>query len=88
MSDMVNHPDHYTYGKVECIDAIETATQGLTGFESYATGTILKYLWRWRHKNGIEDLKKAQWYLERLIKFVEPPTSLAVREVGESFWES
>ena len=88
MSDMVNHPDHYTYGKVECIDAIETATHGLTGFESYATGTILKYLWRWRHKNGIEDLRKAQWYLERLIKFAEPTTSLAVREVGESFWES
>ena len=46
MSDMVNHPDHYTYGKVECIDAIETATQGLTGFEPYATGTIMKYIWR------------------------------------------
>lgn len=68
--DPVNHPSHYM-GKVECIDAIETATDGLDGFEAYCTGNILKYIWRWRKKNGLEDLKKAKWYLERLIKQLE-----------------
>lgn len=69
--DMVNHPPHYTAGKVECIEAIEAATEGLTGFESYATGTVLKYIWRWKRKGGVEDLQKARWYLDRLIKSVE-----------------
>ncbi|WP_430217416.1 DUF3310 domain-containing protein [Paenibacillus humicus] len=67
MSDNVNHPNHYTAGKVECINAIEAATEGLVGFESYVTGNILKYMWRWKRKNGLEDLKKAQWYLNKLI---------------------
>ncbi|MEF2965047.1 DUF3310 domain-containing protein [Paenibacillus sp. M1] len=70
MADNVNHPCHYTSGKVECIDAIEAATEGLNGFEAYTTGNILKYLWRWKRKNGTEDLKKAQWYLNRLIETV------------------
>ncbi|AHV96128.1 MULTISPECIES: DUF3310 domain-containing protein [Paenibacillus] len=68
MSDMVNNPPHYTAGKVECIDAIDAATTGLTGSEAYCTGAALKYLWRWKRKNGLEDLKKAQWYINRLIQ--------------------
>ena len=57
---------------IECIDAIRVVTSGLSGFEAYCTGTILKYLWRWKHKNGLEDLKKAEVYLRWLIEEVEP----------------
>ncbi len=66
MSDVVNHPSHYTQGKIECIEAIEEAL-GAEGFKGYCTGNAIKYLWRWQHKNGVEDLKKAQWYINRLI---------------------
>lgn len=65
--DNVNHPSHYTSGKVECIDAIDSAVQDLSGFEGYCTGNTIKYMWRWKKKNGVEDLKKARWYLDRLI---------------------
>lgn len=69
--DMVNHPEHYTFGNIECIDAINTATSALTGFQAYLSGTILKYIWRWSHKGGLEDLKKAEVYLHWLISEVE-----------------
>lgn len=65
---MVNHPPHYTVGKVECIDALEAATTGLHGIEAVCTANAIKYLWRWKHKNGVTDLHKAQWYIDRLIK--------------------
>lgn len=65
--DPVNSPSHYTQGKVECIDAIESAVIGLTGTDAFATGQAIKYLWRWKKKGGVEDLKKAKWYLDRLI---------------------
>ena len=61
---MVNHPPHYTAGKVECIDALEAATTGLQGIEAVCTANA----WRWKHKNGVTDLHKAQWYIDRLIK--------------------
>ena len=67
MQDKVNHPSHYTNGNIECIDAIEAATIGLKGIEAVCTANVLKYMWRWKLKNGTEDLLKAQWYLERLI---------------------
>ncbi|MBE6745716.1 MAG: DUF3310 domain-containing protein [Ruminococcaceae bacterium] len=67
MPDIINHPPHYTAGKVECIDALEAATESLTGIEAICTANAIKYLWRWKHKNGVEDLKKARWYLDRLI---------------------
>ena len=70
MHDNVNHPDHYTQGKVECIDAIESATTGLEGIEAVLTGQVMKYMWRWKRKNGLEDLQKAQFYLNRLIASV------------------
>ena len=66
MSDMVNKPQHYQ-GRIECIDAIESATAGLEGLEAVCTGNVLKYVWRWKRKNGVEDLRKAKWYLEKLI---------------------
>lgn len=68
MSDNVNHPAHYTQGGIECIDAIEAAVSELSGIEAVCTGNAIKYLWRWKQKNGVEDLKKARWYLNRLIE--------------------
>lgn len=70
--DMVNHPDHYkTESGLEAIDVIEAFTADLTGYEAVNTGNALKYLCRWKKKNGLEDLKKARWYLDRLITHVE-----------------
>lgn len=66
--DSVNNPPHYNQGGVETIEGIKAATSGLNGFDAYLTGNCIKYLWRWQHKNGIEDLRKAAWYLNRLIK--------------------
>lgn len=69
--EKVNHPKHYNQGGIECIDAIESATIGLEGVEAFYTGNIIKYIWRWKYKNGIEDLKKIQFYLNRLIGYLE-----------------
>lgn len=69
--DNVNHPSHYTQGSIECIDAIAEATKHLRGIEATDTGNILKYVWRWNNKNGLEDLRKARWYLNHLISHVE-----------------
>ncbi|WPH65989.1 hypothetical protein Mulvp2_42 [Enterobacter phage Mulvp2] len=66
--DVVNHPSHYTNGKVECIDAIESATVGKTGVEAVCVANVIKYLWRYEDKNGLEDIKKAEWYLNKLIE--------------------
>jgi len=68
MTEKVNHPPHYTNGKVECIDALEAATMGLHGIEAVCTANAIKYLWRWKHKNGVEDLNKCLWYVQKLIK--------------------
>ena len=68
-TDMVNSPPHYNKAGIECIDAIAAATGD--GYEHYLQGNIIKYLWRYRYKNGTEDLKKAQWYLAKLIEEVE-----------------
>ena len=67
----VNHPSHYNQGGVECIDAIKAATEGLNGFEGFCTGNALKYLWRWKRKNGTEDLDKAVWYINRLKEEIQ-----------------
>lgn len=71
MADMVNHPSHYCQGGIECIDAIKAAVTDLSGIEAVCTANVIKYVWRWKNKNGIEDLKKAGWYLSRLIKEAE-----------------
>ena len=65
-ADAVNHPSHYCNGGVECIDAIKASMETLE-FRGYCKGNILKYIWRYGNKGGLEDLKKARWYLERLI---------------------
>ena len=69
--DNVNHPSHYTMGKVECIDALESATVNLKGIEAVCTANCIKYLWRWSEKNGVQDLKKCRWYLDKLISLKE-----------------
>lgn len=67
-NDNVKHPAHYTHGKFECIDVLEDITKELQGIEAICTANAVKYLWRWKHKNGLEDLKKAQWYINKLIE--------------------
>lgn len=70
--DMVNNPPHYkSETGMEVIDVIEAFTFDLRGVEATDTGNILKYICRWKKKNGVQDLKKAKWYLEHLIKHVE-----------------
>lgn len=75
MVDMVNKPPHYTRGGVEAIDGIASATADLQGIEAVCTANAIKYLWRWKHKNGVEDLRKARWYLDYLIATVTTPGS-------------
>ena len=70
MADKVNHPEHYNQGTIECIDAIE-AMLSHEEFVGYLRGNSLKYRWRFRYKNGIEDLRKAEWYEKRLLKVLE-----------------
>lgn len=69
--DMVAHPPHYNQGGIECIDAIKSATVGKTGIEAVCVANVIKYCWRYEEKNGVEDVKKARWYLDRLIKELE-----------------
>lgn len=69
--DAVNHPSHYCTGGIECIDVIKATSQGMDGIEAFCHGNTMKYLFRWKQKNGLEDLKKARWYIDRLIKMKE-----------------
>ena len=71
MSDVVNHPPHYGEGKIECIDYLKD-NMDIMMFMGYLEGNVKKYLHRYRYKNKpLEDLKKAQWYLNRLIEEME-----------------
>jgi hypothetical protein len=82
MVDMVNHPPHYTRGGVECIDALASATAGLEGLDAVCTANAIKYLWRWKQKNGVEDLRKAQWYITKLIETSVTPEPDLLRRVS------
>ena len=64
--EMVDHPAHYNTGGIECIDALAAATNGLQGIEAFCTANAIKYLWRWKWKNGTEDLDKAIWHINYL----------------------
>lgn len=71
INDAVNHPSHYTQGGIECIDAMK-ASMSDEAFKGLLKGNVIKYIWRYEKKvNPLEDLKKAKWYLERLIKELE-----------------
>jgi len=67
LSDMVNHPAHYTNGEIECIDAIQSALT-VDEFRGYCKGNVIKYVFREQLKGGDEDLQKAQWYLARITE--------------------
>ena len=69
MSDLINHPPHYTSGNVECIDAIRAALTP-EEFRGYCKGNVMKYVFRERMKGGDEDLAKARWYLDAVLKEV------------------
>lgn len=87
MTDSVN-PAHYQKGGVECIEAIE-ASMSPEAFKGFLKGNCIKYLYRYENKNGSEDLKKAQWYLERLIdlKEYEEEKSTTIREQSKEVSE-
>lgn len=70
MTDMVNSPAHYGQGQIECIDYIEDFLSR-DEYIGYLRGNVAKYMHRWRYKNGLEDLRKANWYLNRLIWTME-----------------
>ena len=77
--DMVHHPNHYCQGGIECIKAIE-ASMDSEGFQDYCKGNVLKYLWRWRDKAGIQDLEKAKVYLDWLIESAKKDMEADVKE--------
>lgn len=69
---MVSHPAHYQNETgLEVIDVIEAFTFDLKGIEATDTGNVLKYICRWKNKNGVQDLEKARWYLEHLIDHIK-----------------
>jgi hypothetical protein len=74
--EKVNHPSHYqSKNGLEVIDVMAAFTADLTGIEAVDTSNVIKYICRWKKKNGIEDLKKAAWYLDHLIEHVESTQS-------------
>lgn len=68
--DPVN-PQHYKNGGVECIDAMAAATINKPGIQAVCVANIIKYLWRYESKNRLEDVRKARWYLDRLVVELE-----------------
>lgn len=70
MADMVNHPAYYETGKFECIDVM-LETQGKGAVLNFCICNAFKYLYRFRRKNGLEDVKKAVWYLNKYIELEE-----------------
>lgn len=74
MEDKIT-PKYYRNSKIECIDAIESATINKKGLDAVCTANIIKYVWRCEEKNGLEDMKKALWYLEKMIKHHEETES-------------
>lgn len=74
MNDLINHPAHYNKGSVECIKAIESATSDLVGIEAVCTANAIKYLYRWKGKDGTASLRKAQWYINYLLAHLERDT--------------
>ena len=79
--DLVNHPSHYETGKFECIEVMEEAL-GRDVVKGFCIGNAFKYLYRAKRKNGLEDLKKARWYLDRVISMEdEDNTKEGIREL-------
>jgi hypothetical protein len=84
MHDPVNSPIHYADGNgIECIEAIE-ASMSMEEFKGFLKGNVQKYVWRYAQKNGAEDLKKAKWYLDRLITIVAMGEAMAKATIRDS----
>ena len=88
MTDNVNHPSHYNAGTMETIDVIQGAMT-LEEFRGFLKGNIIKYISRAEHKNGVEDLKKARWYLGKLIKTAKKDEAIKsdleeLQEIGKA----
>jgi hypothetical protein len=66
----VDRPQHYAFGGIEAIEGIE-ASMSPEAFRGFCKGNVLKYVWRYESKNGLEDLEKAKWYLNQLIFALE-----------------
>lgn len=78
---MVSHPDHYqSKTGLEVIEVIEAFTSDLTGIEAVDTANVIKYICRWKKKNGLQDLNKAMWYLQNLINHIEEEDDSATDE--------
>lgn len=82
-NDNVNKPQHYCYGKYECIDVLQDILKDVSGVEAFCIGNAIKYLWRYKHKNGEEDLKKARWYLDKAIQLNEDKIDFQNMEMAE-----
>lgn len=65
------HPNHYIQNGLSVWDVIKAYTKDLTGVDAFNAGNAIKYILRWHHKNGVEDLKKAKVYIDELIKSFE-----------------
>jgi len=70
--DDVSSPFHYNNSNIECIDAIQAASTK-EEFEGYVRANVLKYVWRFRYKDKLKDLRKARWYLDKLIESLMTP---------------
>lgn len=66
MKDNINHPSHYETGTIECIDVL-VETQGIEAVQAFCSCNAIKYLYRWKRKNGIEDIRKAKWYIDKFL---------------------
>ena len=69
--EMVNHPKHYNMGKYECLDVVKELIKDMKGIEATLFFNAFKYLWRYKQKNGLQDLKKCEFYLKELISLNE-----------------
>lgn len=70
--DLVSHPNHYqSDAGLEVIDVIEAFTSDLNGIEAVDTANVIKYICRWKKKNGVQDLEKAKWYITHLINHIK-----------------
>lgn len=82
----IAHPAHYqTSNGLETIDVMEAFTEDMAGYEAVCTSNVLKYICRWKKKNGIEDLKKAEWYLKRLIEHIESSEAVVYSADGKEY---
>lgn len=82
----VAHPAHYqTSNGLETIDVMEAFTEDMAGYEAVCTSNVLKYICRWKKKNGLEDLKKAEWYLKRLIEHIESSEVVVYSADGKEY---